>query len=50
MVMFSILISGVAHRAFDNDVDALLQLREFFDFLPLSNEDPSPIRECDDPW
>ncbi|WAR28003.1 PCCB-like protein [Mya arenaria] len=41
---------GVAHRAFENDVDGLLQLREFFDFLPLSNQDPAPIRDCYDPW
>jgi len=25
-------------------------MREFFDFLPLSNKNPSPIRESDDPW
>ncbi|XP_025090612.1 propionyl-CoA carboxylase beta chain, mitochondrial-like [Pomacea canaliculata] len=43
-------MSGVAHKAFQNDVDALLQLREFFNFLPLSNQDPSPVRKCDDPW
>lgn len=43
-------ITGVAHRAFENDVDSLLQLREFFDYLPLSNKDPAPIRECYDPW
>lgn len=42
-------VSGVAHRAFDNDVDALCNLREFFNFLPLSNQDPAPIRECHDP-
>ena len=29
--------SGVAHRAFDNDVEALRALRTFFDFLPMSN-------------
>lgn len=39
----------MAHRAFDNDVDALCNLREFFNFLPLSNQDPAPIRECHDP-
>lgn len=43
-------ISGVAHKAFENDVDALLQLRRFFGFLPLSSKEPSPIRQCDDPW
>jgi acetyl-CoA carboxylase carboxyltransferase component len=42
--------SGVAHKAFCNDVDALLQLRNFLGFLPLSNKDPAPIRICDDPW
>ena len=26
------------------------RMREFFDFLPLSNKNPSPIRESDDPW
>ena len=30
--------SGVAHAAFDNDVDALASLREFVTFLPLSNK------------
>uniref|UniRef100_A0A3B4Z3I2 Propionyl-CoA carboxylase beta chain, mitochondrial n=1 Tax=Stegastes partitus TaxID=144197 RepID=A0A3B4Z3I2_9TELE len=42
-------VSGVAHHAFENDVDALLNLREFFNFLPLSNQDPAPIRESHDP-
>ncbi|XP_058588358.1 propionyl-CoA carboxylase beta chain, mitochondrial isoform X2 [Neofelis nebulosa] len=42
-------MSGVAHRAFENDVDALCNLREFFNYLPLSNQDPAPIRECHDP-
>jgi len=43
-------ISGVAHKVFSSDVDALLQLRNFLGFLPLSNKDPAPIRHCDDPW
>uniref|UniRef100_A0A1I8JNM5 Propionyl-CoA carboxylase beta chain, mitochondrial n=1 Tax=Macrostomum lignano TaxID=282301 RepID=A0A1I8JNM5_9PLAT len=38
--------SGVAHRAFENDVDALATLRELYTFLPLSNRDRAPIREC----
>ncbi|XP_029807656.1 propionyl-CoA carboxylase beta chain, mitochondrial-like [Suricata suricatta] len=42
-------MSGVAHRAFENDVDALYNLREFFNYLPLSNQDPAPVRECHDP-
>ncbi|CAJ0939834.1 unnamed protein product, partial [Mesorhabditis belari] len=42
--------SGVAHGAFENDVDGLMSLRELFNYLPLSNKDPSPIRACDDSW
>nr|XP_035976417.1 propionyl-CoA carboxylase beta chain, mitochondrial isoform X3 [Halichoerus grypus] len=42
-------MSGVAHRAFENDVDALCNLREFFNYLPLSNQDPAPICKCHDP-
>nr|XP_042137433.1 propionyl-CoA carboxylase beta chain, mitochondrial isoform X2 [Peromyscus maniculatus bairdii] len=42
-------MSGVAHRAFDNDVDALCNLREFFNYLPLSSQDQAPVRECHDP-
>lgn len=42
-------VSGVAHRAFENDVDALCNLREFFNYLPLSSQDPAPVRECHDP-
>ncbi|CAM2714494.1 unnamed protein product [Rotaria socialis] len=41
--------SGVAHAAFDNDIDTLLRTRELFNFLPLSNkEQGSVIRENDD--
>lgn len=43
-------VSGVAHGAFDNDVDALLHMREFLNFLPLSNKEPAPVRHCEDPW
>ena len=32
-------ISGVAHLAFENDVDALIRLRSFMSFLPTSNKD-----------
>ncbi|KAM6160438.1 propionyl-CoA carboxylase beta chain, mitochondrial isoform 2-T2 [Erethizon dorsatum] len=42
-------MSGVAHRAFENDVDALCNLREFFNYLPLSCQDLAPVRECHDP-
>lgn len=43
-------VSGVAHKSFENDVDALLQLRTFMSFLPSSNREPAPIHPCDDPW
>ena len=36
--------SGVADLAFDNDVQALHELRRFVDFLPLSNRDKPPVR------
>ncbi|MES2147998.1 MAG: acyl-CoA carboxylase subunit beta, partial [Pseudomonadota bacterium] len=42
--------SGVADVAFDNDIDALMATREFFDFLPLSNRHDLPERPCHDPW
>lgn len=41
--------SGVADLAFENDVDALLQLREFIGFLPSSNREQSPVLETADP-
>ena len=41
--------SGVADGAFDNDVEALIQLRRFYDFLPLNNRDPAPHRPTEDP-
>src|ERR1700744_1139173 len=34
--------SSIADRAYDNDVEALLQMRRLHDFLPCSNTDPSP--------
>ena len=42
--------SGVADVAFENDIDALLATREFFDFLPLSNRHELPERPTDDAW
>ncbi len=36
--------SGVADVAFENDIDALLARRDFFDFLPLSNRHDIPER------
>jgi propionyl-CoA carboxylase beta chain len=40
--------SGVADLAFDNDVEALLQTRRFFDFLPGSNKAGVPVRPTSD--
>jgi propionyl-CoA carboxylase beta chain len=41
--------SGVADRAFANDVEALLELRRFVDFLPASNRVQPPLRPTGDP-
>jgi propionyl-CoA carboxylase beta chain len=41
--------SGVADRAFDNDVEALLMLRRFFNYLPLNNKSGAPSRPSGDP-
>jgi propionyl-CoA carboxylase beta chain len=41
--------SGVADLAFENDVEALLELRRFIDFLPPSNRETPPLRPSDDP-
>src|SRR5690348_3682699 len=41
--------SGVADLAFANDVEALLELRRFIDFLPVSNRAPPPWRPTTDP-
>jgi propionyl-CoA carboxylase beta chain len=40
--------SGVADLAFENDVEALLQLRRFMDFLPGSNREKPPVRPTAD--
>jgi propionyl-CoA carboxylase beta chain len=42
--------SGVADLAFENDIEALLATRDFFDFLPLSNREPVPVRPTTDPY
>ncbi|MFO1137018.1 MAG: acyl-CoA carboxylase subunit beta [Rhodoblastus sp.] len=34
--------SSIADRGYDNDVEALLQMRRLIDFLPQSNTDPVP--------
>ena len=42
--------SGVADLALENDVEALLRTRQFFDFLPLNNREAVPFRPTgDDP-
>ncbi|MFK7866308.1 MAG: acyl-CoA carboxylase subunit beta [Alphaproteobacteria bacterium] len=41
--------SGVADLAFKDDVDALLSLRRFMEFIPASNRAPLPIKENHDP-
>ena len=41
--------SGVADLAFENDVEALAELRRFVDFLPLSNREKPPVRPTEDP-
>ena len=40
--------SGVADGAFENDVEALLALRRFIDFLPASNREKPPTRPSED--
>ncbi|MDT0575221.1 acyl-CoA carboxylase subunit beta [Croceicoccus sp. F390] len=42
--------TSVADLACENDIVALLQAREFFDFLPLSNREDVPVRPTNDPW
>ena len=41
--------SGVADLAFENDVEALIQLRRFMDFLPSSNTEQPPSWDLADP-
>jgi len=41
--------SGVADKAFENDVEALLYLRRFIDFLPSNAKEKPPIRPTSDP-
>ncbi|MBV9994421.1 MAG: acyl-CoA carboxylase subunit beta [Caulobacteraceae bacterium] len=44
------LKSGVADGAFENDLEALSQVRRLVDFLPLSNREKPPLRDSyDDP-
>src|SRR5215510_3099513 len=41
--------SGVADLAFANDIEALIELRRFIDFLPASNRAQPPMRPASDP-
>jgi propionyl-CoA carboxylase beta chain len=41
--------SGVADLAFENDVEALLEVRRFVDMLPASNRAKAPLRPSPDP-
>ncbi|WP_425092023.1 acyl-CoA carboxylase subunit beta [Tropicimonas sp. S265A] len=42
--------SSVADGAFENDVEALTEVRRLFDFLPLNNREKAPVRPFfDDP-
>src|SRR2546425_842698 len=41
--------SGVSDLAFENDVEALMELRRFIDFLPSSNRGAQPVRHGGDP-
>jgi propionyl-CoA carboxylase beta chain len=40
--------SGVADLAFDNDVQAMHEMRRFIDFLPASNREQPPVRPTTD--
>ncbi|MEZ5858466.1 MAG: acyl-CoA carboxylase subunit beta [Geminicoccaceae bacterium] len=41
--------SGVADLAFENDVEAMAELRRFVDFLPASNLEKPPVWPTEDP-
>ncbi|QKV17507.1 acyl-CoA carboxylase subunit beta [Oricola thermophila] len=41
--------SSVADGAYENDVEALLEIRRMFDFLPLSNREAPPVIPTADP-
>ena len=41
--------SGVADLAFDDDVQALLMVRRLYNYLPLNNREPAPVRLSGDP-
>jgi propionyl-CoA carboxylase beta chain len=41
--------SGVADRAFENDVEALMLTRRFINFIPSNNQEKSPVWPTEDP-
>ncbi len=41
--------TGVADLAYNNDIEALLQIRRLYNFLPLSNKSGVPVRPTSDP-
>jgi len=42
--------TSVSDLALENDIEALIATRDFFDFLPGSNREEVPERPCADPW
>jgi propionyl-CoA carboxylase beta chain len=40
--------SGVADQVFENDVEALIMLRRFIDYLPVSNREKPPVKPTAD--
>ncbi|TDW68184.1 propionyl-CoA carboxylase beta chain [Novosphingobium sp. PhB55] len=42
--------TSVSDLALENDIEALLAARDFFDFLPLNNREEVPERPSADPW
>lgn len=41
--------SGVSDLAFENDVDALLKLRQFINYIPANNQEKPPVWPTNDP-
>src|SRR5947209_8658924 len=41
--------SGVADRAFENDIEALMMLRRLYNYLPLNNREKPPVVPTEDP-
>ena len=42
--------TSVADLALENDIEALLTARDFFDYLPANNQSGVPERPTNDPW